>query len=57
MAKSLLREWTHGVIRSGGAHDVHSVNAVLEGEPDAATRYAHWQSHFRNMRDLGADAE
>jgi len=28
------------------------VNAVLEGELEAATRYAHMAVHFRNMREL-----
>ncbi len=42
----------NGVIRSAERMTYTLVNAVLEGELEAATRYAHMAVHFRNMREL-----
>jgi ribonuclease R len=42
----------NGVIRSAERMTYTLVNAVLEGEVEAATRYAHLAVHFRNMREL-----
>jgi ribonuclease R len=42
----------NGVIRSAERMTYTLVNAVLEGEIEATTRYAHLAVHFRNMREL-----
>jgi ribonuclease R len=45
-------EFARGVIRSAERMTYTAVNAVIQGDPEATAKYAHFAEHFLSMRDL-----